>query len=117
MSNAWQDFRAGLPAFGDEIWQIVKRIAGAVYWLSLVMAALISLYGGGRALYAWLHPYTLLPPSRFIEGAELYALAGFSIALVRHITRLGRRAGGETVRPIPGAGIELRGGWLFRRRR
>lgn len=109
MSDSWQAFRAGLPAFGDEIWQITKRAARAVYWLSLVMAALISFYGGYVALYALLRPHTPHPAFWPLESAALYALVGFSIVLTRHIIRLGRRAGGETIHPIPGAGIELRG--------
>lgn len=74
-----------------------------------MMTTLISFYGGYVALYALLHPHTPHPAFWPLDGAALYALVGLSIGLVRHIIRLGRRAGGETLRPIPGAGIERRG--------
>lgn len=110
MKDAWRFFRAGLPAFMDEMERITKKLALAVYYTSLVMTGLVTFFGGLAAFYTLLYPRTALPIPWAIKIATAYFLVAGSIHLVRHIIRLGQDLGGKTIRPIPGAGIELRGG-------
>lgn len=110
MNDAWRFFRAGLPAFMDEMEHITKNLARAVYYTSLVMTGLVTFFGGLAVFYTLLYPRTDLPLSWAIKIAIAYFLVASSIHLVRHIIRLGQNLGGKTIRPVPGAGIELRGG-------
>ena len=110
MKEAWRFFRAGLPAFMDEVESIAERLARTVYYTSLVVAGLTSFFGCLEDFYALLHPRTALPLSWTIKIVAAYFLVASSIHLVRHIIRLGQNLGGKTIRPVPGAGIELRGG-------
>lgn len=102
---AFLNFRRGLVFFGEEARAFLVSLVGAIHFVSVIMAGLLTFYGAmvlialpgsPKMHYAFMGEWVL-------PGMALYFAINMLIVFVRHVIRLGEtdgRSGSVRRRPL-----------------